>query len=818
MNIMLKHCLLFLLLLLTGLYGGAQTTTGSLGGKITDGSNKPIEGATVMLVNARDSGISRTTLSGDNGAFVFEKIKYGTYRVVVTLTGFTKHSGAPILLTAEKPVIEVPAITLEPATNQLQGVTVTSQKPLVERKIDRTIVNVEAMITAAGGTALDVLEKSPGVIVDQNGVISLKGKTGVLILIDDKPTYLSGTDLESFLRSLPSASIDFIELMTNPPAKYDAAGGAGVINIRTKRTRIKGFNGSFITAYTQGRYARTNNNLTFNYRNNKLNTFGTLTFNNANGFSDLDINRYFKNPDGTRKSDFLQHTYIRQTGPAATAKLGADYYATDKTTFGIVLTGVARNGGRDNDNQSKILNPSYQLDSTIVAHNTQASTFRNMGINLNYRHQYSKGGPELTADLDRINYKTDNDQVFNNYTYLPGGTLTNQDRLNGKLPASINIYSGKIDYTHPIKKVLNLETGIKTSHTETDNIADYSYTANNITSPDYDKSNHFIYKETINAAYINASREGKRWSMQLGLRAEHTLSDGRQLGNIMKPDSSFTRTYTSLFPTAYINYKLDSAGNNVITLDYGKRINRPYYQDLNPFIAPLDKFTYYTGNPYLQPAYTHNIRLSYGFKSLFNLSFEYSHTTNNTNETIEIVNGTYYSRPGNIGEVINKSVSLDGNLPVTKWLTFVLYTELTNIHSISNFYTGKLDTKGTFWFVQPTWQLKLGKGWNGQVDGLYQSNLTNAQFILLKRGRVNAGISKKLSPSITLRANVNDIFYTQINRGIINNLVNTEANWRNANDTRNFTLSVVFRFGKAINDQRKHNATGAQSEQNRVKD
>ncbi len=815
---MRKQYLSLFLLLLSAFCSHAQTNTGVLSGKVTDGMQKPLEGATVMLLNARDSSISRTGLSGDNGVFVFDRIKYGSYRIVITLTGFARYSGATVVLSVDKPSLDLPAIVMESQTNQLQNVTVSSQKPLVERKIDRTIVNADAMITAAGGTALDVLEKSPGVIVDQNGAISLKGKSGVLILVDDKPTYLSGADLESYLRSLPAGSIDFIELMTNPPAKYDAAGGAGVINIRTKRTRIKGFNGTFITAYTQGRYARTNNNFTFNYRNNKLNTFGTLTFNNANGFSDLDINRYFKNPDGTRKSDFLQHTYIRQTGPAATGKLGADYYATDKTTFGIVLTGVRRNGNRDNDNQSRILNASGQLDSTIVANNTQASIFRNLGINLNYRHQYSKGGPELTADFDRIHYTTGNKQLFNNDTYLPNGLLTNQDKLNGDLPAGITIYSGKIDYTHPVKKVLKLETGIKTSHTETDNIAVYNYTKGGITSPDYDKSNHFIYKETISAGYINASREGKRWSFQLGLRGEHTISDGRQLGNAVKPDSSFRRTYTSLFPTAYINYKLDSTGNNVITLDYGKRITRPFYQDLNPFISPLDKFTYYTGNPYLQPAYTHNIKLSYGYKSLFNLSFEYSHTTNNTNETIEIVNGTYFSRPGNIGETINKSVSLDGNVPVTKWLTFVLYTELTNIHSISNFYSGKLDTKGTFWFVQPTWQLKLGKGWNGQVDGNYQSNLTSAQFILLKRGRVNAGVSKKLSPSVTLRANVNDIFYTQVNRGIINNLVNTEANWRNANDTRNFTLSVVFRFGKAINDQRRHNATGAQSEQNRVKD
>jgi hypothetical protein len=197
----------------------------------------------------------------------------------------------------------------------------------------------------------------------------------------------------------------------------------------------------------------------------------------------------------------------------------------------------------------------------------------------------------------------------------------------------------------------------------------------------------------------------------------------------------------------------------------------------------------------------------------------YSHTTDNTNETIEIVNGTYYSRPGNIGTIINKSATLEGNIPVTKWMTFVFYTEVTNIHSISNFYTGPLNTQGTFWFVQPNFQFRFGKGWGAQVDGLYQTNVTSNQFILRERGRLNLGLSKRISPAVNFKMALNDILYTGINRGIINNLANTEANWRNANDTRTITIAIGYRFGKAIADQRKqHNANGAQNEQNRVKD
>lgn len=814
---MLRTAFLSLLFCSMGLVLSAQPT-GRIWGKIVDSQQRPLEGATIFLVTGPKQVTVKTALSDDKGTFVFEKIKFGTYRLILNNTGFRKDSSIEVIINEEKNNINVGIFKLESLPKSLQGITVTSQRPAVERKIDRTVVNADQVLSAAGSTAMDLLEKSPGVSVDNNGVISLQGKNGVIIFIDDKPTYLSGTDLENYLRSLPASSIDQVELMTNPPAKYDAAGGAGVINIRLKRTTVKGFNGSVNVAYTQGRYGKTNNSFNFNYRRNKINTFGTLTQNYATNFSDLTINRYFKKPDGSRNYDFLQNTYIKPSGLAFSAKLGADFYATEKNTFGIVLTGVTRDGKRHNDNTSKILNASFQLDSTIVAHNQQNNSFNNQGINLNFRRRIRKNGPEFSIDADYIHYGTGNKQEFNNFTYLPNNTISAQDRLSGNLPARINILSIKTDYTHPLKKGWKVDAGAKSSQTKTDNVADYFITVNNVTRPDYDKTNHFIYKETIHAAYINSSHEGKRWSMQLGLRTEYTISDGKQLGNAVKPDSSFKRSYTGLFPTAYLNYKLDSAGSHTLTLDYGRRINRPFYQDLNPFISPLDKFTYYVGNPFLQPAYTHNVQLTYAYKNRISVGFRYSSTRNNTNETIEIVNGTYYSRPGNIGKITNISGSLQGDLPLRKWLNFGYYTEVTNIHSRTNFYTGFLNTQGTYWLVQPNFRFTFKKGWTAQIDGSYQTNITSNQFILLERGRLNVGVSKKVSAALTVRATVNDMLYTNINRGIINNLANTEANWRNEYDTRTFTLALAWRFGKAIADLRKHDQNSAQQEQNRVRE
>lgn len=814
---MQRSVIAILLFVFSSLNLFAQTPTGSISGKVVDSLQLPLEGATVLLLTGAANAPVKSALTDSKGAFVLEKIKWGTYKLIISSTGFQKDSST-VILSEEKNTINAGTVKLLHLSKNLQDITVTGQRPPVERKIDRTVVNVDQMISAAGSTALDVLERSPGVSVDNNGVISLQGKNGVIIFIDDKPTYLSGADLENYLRSLPASSVDQIELMTNPPAKYDAAGGAGVINIRLKRTKAKGFNGSLNTAYTQGRYAKTNNSFNFNYRSGKFNTFGTLTQNYATNFSDLTINRHFKKPDGSRNYDFLQHTYIKPSGLAFSGKVGADFYATDKNTFGIVFTGVTRKGQRDNDNSSRFINTAGQLDSTIVANNTQDNTFSNGGVNLNFRRNFRKNGPELSVDADYIHYRTDNEQVFDNYTYLPNNTLSQKERLTGDLPAGIDIYSLKADYTHPLQKGWKIDAGAKSSQIKTDNVADYFLTVNNVTTPDYDKTNHFIYKEDIHAAYINSSHEGKRWSMQLGLRTEYTISDGRQLGNAVKPDSSFKRTYASLFPTAYVNYKLDSVGNNILTLDYGRRINRPFYQDLNPFISPLDKFTYYVGNPFLLPAYTHNVQLSYSYKNKITVALRYSSTFNNTNETIEIKDGTYYSRPGNIGKITNISGSLQGDLPIKKWLSFGYYTEVTNIHSQTNFYTGFLDTQGTYWFVQPTLRFTFTKGWSAQIDGFYQTNITSNQFVLLERGRLNAGVSKKIGTAFTVRATANDLLYTQINRGIINNLANTQANWRNANDTRVYTISLAWRFGKTISDTRKHNQNSAQQEQNRVRE
>lgn len=796
-------------------FAQAQTPPSRIYGRVLDADGKNIEFATAALL--KDSALVKTTFTEKDGLFSFDKLSFGKYLIKISVVGSPIYQTDTLVLSASHAVIELSDIKITAGSTNLKEVNISGQKAFVERKIDRTVINVDALISNAGTTALDVLSKSPGVNVDQNGVISLKGKSGVAIFIDDKPTYLSGADLDNYLRSLPSSSLDQIELMTNPPAKYDAAGNGGVINIKTKKTKTAGFNGGINLSLNQGKLSRSNNSFNFNYRKDKINVFGNLSYNLNNSFTDLDLNRKYKNADGSAKSYFNQNSYFRRHGNTFNLKTGLDYYASEKTTWGVVLTGMNRISKQVNNNTSNLSNASMQLDSVIRAENIDQIKYQNAGVNLNYRHKFKQAGRELTFDADYLLYRNQTDQTYYNFSYLPGGSLKYQDILTGNLPSDIDIYTAKMDYSHPLENKWKLDAGVKTAYTKTDNIADYFNTANGKTSADYEKSNHFLYEENINAVYLNMSREGKRFSLQAGLRYENTVSNGHQLGNLIKPDSSFKRTYNSLFPTLYFSYKLDTAGNNQLGLNYGRRIDRPYYQDLNPFFSPLDKFTYYVGNPFLKPSFTQSIELSHTYKNKITTTFGYSWVRDEVNETIEILNGTYYSRPANVGKTRVANVSVNADIDLTKWIKLNAYVEYARIISKTDFYTGFLVTNGSYLRANPNLQFKISPTWNAEVNMRYQSKLSNVQFLLGEVHEFGAAVQKKLSAKSTLKLTANDIFRTRIYNGIINNLANTEANWVNRQDSRSVVVSYSYRFGKAFSSPAKHESSGADAEKNRVK-
>jgi len=800
---------------------GIQSTIAQLPGKQLSGNiagpdGKPVSAATVTLIGAKDSAIVKTSISKPDGSFVFGALTANTYILQISVTGYRRYSSEAINI-RDSSQVTLPLISLIPVSKTLEAVQITAQKKYIEQKADRTVVNVNALMANNGASALEVLQNTPGVTVDENGNISFKGKSSVLVLIDDKPTYLSAASLASYLKSLPSSALDKIELMDNPPARYDAAGNAGVINIRTKKNNIHGLNGSASLGYSQGFYSRTTENLNMNYRVNKMNFFTSLSYNYNRNYRRLEIDRDYLDSAGHAKSYLQDISYFRPRQHNVNVKLGADYYLSPKTTWGIVFTGAIQPNKDQSPVISSVYNASHMLDSIVNSLNTSHNSFYNGAVNINYTHKFDTLGKTLTFDADYVRDEAGSDQSFLNNAYGSGGGLKSSEMITDDLPSYINIYAAKTDLSLPFKNKTEFDAGLKFSEVNTDNAARYFNVVGNVSTPDYKNTNRFIYKENINAAYINFNKQWNRFSLQSGLRLENSNGSGHQLGNLYVSDSSFTAHYTNLFPTAYFSYKLDSAGNNTVVLSYGRRIGRPNYASLNPFVFFVDKFTYFAGNPYLNPQFTDNYKLAYNYKSLFSVSVLYNYTSGFQSETIRPSGSTFISTTGNIGSLKSIDFSMNANLKPAKWWTLIFYAELYNNTFSGAFVNGYLNQSVTSFSANTNSQFQLANGWSAELSGYYQTRRAYGQFIIHPSGALNVGLQKKLWQNKgSLRFNVRDVFHTSSSSGEITSIPGASSSFHNYFDSRVATLTLTFNFGKALNTPGKRQTGSADSEQGRA--
>ena len=811
----MKHLLNLLTAMSISIVSFAQNS-GKILGAIKDGGNqKIIDAATISLLKAKDSSIAKVAVTDKDGNFAFENVKAGSYLVLATSLGHSKVYSNSVEISSDQDLVNVGVLQLVPIDKNLQEVVVSSKRQLIERRIDKTVINVDAAISNEGTTALEVLEKSPGVTVDKDGNISLKGKQGVMVMLDGKPSYLSGQELANLLKSMPSNNLDQIEIMTNPSAKYDAAGNSGIINIKTKKNKQKGFNGSTNLSYGQGVYEKTNNSLNLNYRNGKFNVFGNVSGNYRRDFQQLDIKRKYKNADNSLNAIFEQTAHEKRYNNNYNAKIGADFYASKKTTFGVVLTGFTTPFHQTGKNTSYLKSNTGVIDSIVSSSSSETSSWKNGAINLNYRHQYDSTGRELTADLDYLTYDSHKDQNFSNASYTPDWVMKNNDLLVGELPSLINIYSGKIDYSHPLKNGLKIETGLKTSFVETDNTAGYYNIVGNAKVVDYDKTNQFVYKENINAAYLNMNKQIKKWGLQAGLRLENTNYNGHQFGNPQRADSAFKRSYTGLFPTMYISY--NASEKNQFGFSYGRRINRPNYEDLNPFMFFLDKYTYGSGNPFLKPSYAHTFEASHTYNQFLTTTVNYSNTKDLFAEIFEQKGYATIVKQGNFGTVNSASISMSAQKPVVKWWTAIVYTEY-NYSDYKGFLNGdNVHIKAGNFLVNINNQFKFSKGWSAELSGFYRTKGIEGQIMIQAMGQLNAGVQKQvLKNKGTLKLNISDMLHTMKANGEIN-FQHTEATFHQERDSRVATISFSYRFGKPINSQQKRKTGGAGTESNRVK-
>ena len=791
-------------------------SNGKISGTIKEGGNQQIlKGASISLLHSSDSSLAKASITDKDGNFFFENINQGIYFLTASYIGRKTVNSKSFVLSADKPTVVVEVLQLLPNDKDLKEVSVISKKAFIERKIDKTVVNVDASVTNAGSTAMDVLEKSPGVTVDKDGNISLKGKQGVMIMLDGKPSFLSGAELANLLRNMSAANLDQIEIMTNPSAKYDAAGNSGIINIKTKKTKQKGMNGSLTLGYGQGVYAKTNNSLNLNYRNGKFNIFSTLSVNQRKNYQHLDIKRVYKNMDQSVTAIFDQNARMLHNNGSNSAKIGVDYYASKKTTIGFVVSGFINPEKQTNLNTSYLKNGFGIVDSVAVSTGSEDGSWKNGAINFNLRHQFDSTGREFTMDIDYMDYNAIKTQPFSNITYLPNGTVSNSNQLVGELPSVIKIYSAKADYTHPVKNIVKIETGIKTSFVNTDNTAGYFNIINDVKHPDYEKSNRFRYKENINAAYFNASKEIKKWGFQAGLRLENTNYSGNQFGNPQRTDSSFTKSYVGLFPTMFVSYNANE--KNQFSFSYGRRINRPAYEDLNPFMFYLDKYTYGEGNPFLRPSYANVLEMSHTFQQWLTTTVNYSHTKDLFSEIFEPRGYATVIKQGNLASADNASISVSAQKPLTKIWTLIVYSE-ANYSQYKGLTFGNSEKRtGNTYLVNINNQFKFNKGWSAELSGFYRTKGIEGQVSINPLSQVNAGVQKEiLKKKGTLKLNIRDAFFSMVQNGKLD-ILNTDASFHQYGDSRVVSLNFTYRFGKSIKGVQKRKTGGAGDEQNRIK-
>jgi outer membrane receptor protein involved in Fe transport len=790
-----------------------ETEKGQLRGKVMDEKSAPVMYAVVSLISATDSTQVKSAITTEKGEFSFINIAAGTYFITIEWIGYQKKLNGPFTIDAAHQLLNIGQILLLPGTKELNTVSIVGKKPLIERKSDRLVMNIANSTLAAGNTALEILSKAPGVTVDHDGNISLRGKPGVSIMIDGKLTYLSASQLTNLLRSTDGNSIQTIELITNPPAKYDAAGTGGIINIRLKKNTNYGTNGTFTAGGGYGKYYKSNAGITLNHRSKNINLFGNYNYVNNKYFETLNVIR------STAAGD--ENTYFDQQGRDISFrknnsyKAGIDYYIGAKNIIGFVMSGYANHIDATNEIKTLIGNRPATVDSSVTALNPGNGKYKNQTYNLNYKSVLDTSGQELNADFDYSRFSSNNHVTYNNSFSDALGTVNKAPLIfRNETPTQVKIWAGKIDYTYPFNPKMKLETGIKSSYVSTDNDFQSENLKNGNWINDVSKSNRFIYKEQVNAAYANLHKEFKSTTLQIGLRTEMTHSEGNSIttGNVVK------RNYTDLFPSLFIQQNLSK--DHEIGFSYSSRINRPDYQSLNPFLYFADLYTYSQGNPQLKPEYANSFELSYGYKKTTNITFGYIHTrdvmtttllTDPIKKTLAIFEQNLASR---------RTVSMNINRPVAIASWWNTSNDATIYHSRftspdllgAPFKNGKLT-----YMINSIHTFTINPSVNAEFSANYQSSQVFGTYIAKPIYGVDLGISKSFaSKKANIKLSASDLFNTrQVH--VRSAVPLQDYNLSQKQESRIISLSFSYNFGSSNVKATRERSNSSSNEQNRIK-
>ncbi|HET9431698.1 MAG TPA: outer membrane beta-barrel family protein, partial [Chitinophagaceae bacterium] len=500
-------------------------------------------------------------------------------------------------------------------------------------------------------------------------------------------------------------------------------------------------------------------------------------------------------------------------GQYHTIKTGLDYYFSKKDVAGIVVNTNWGNGSENPTSDSYVRNADGTINYKLNSFGDNTRKNLNITSNFNYKHTFDSTGREITADLDHAYYSNKQTTQLNTQSYdALNNKIGNLVILAGDIPSEINIYSAKLDYLHPFKKGLKMEAGVKTSYVKTDNRVDYLRSNGSGWNVD-DRSNHIVYNETINAAYLIFSKSSKKWELTAGLRLENTISKGHQISN----DSTFKRDYTNLFPNLGVGYTANE--KNQFNFSYSRRISRPDYDDLNPFTFFLDSLTYGQGNPYLQPQFTHNLELSHTYNKFLTTTLNYTQTDDIITELLkqDTEKKVTYQTRDNFSSMKQFGLAVMANIPVRKWWSSNVYVNVYNNHYKGLYQTDPIDVRYTAFTANMNNNFTIGKGWGAELGGWYRGKSPEGLLVADPMGSLNAGITKQIfKKKGSLKLGIRDILYTSQFSGYAK-YSDVDVVIGARRDSRQVTLNFNYRFGKSNIAPERRRKGGASDEQNRVK-
>ncbi|WP_353779435.1 TonB-dependent receptor [Winogradskyella sp. 3972H.M.0a.05] len=795
------------IIFLISLFTSTSFAQSSVKGRVVDDNSQAVPAVVVSLFNEDKSKFIKAAIAENDGSFIINNVAQGKYVINITSLGFKDYNSEVFeVLGGEK---NLGNITLITDSETLDEVVVKAEKPMVQVLADKTVFNVQNTINATGDSGFELLRKAPGVIIDNNDNLIVEGKTGVLIYIDDKPSVLRGQDLVNYLKTIQASDIDAIEIITQPSSKYDAEGNAGIINIRFKRDKSLGTNGSATSGFTYGEFARLNNSVSFNTRSKKVSIYGT--FSNRFGES-LSFINLFRTQNNTI---FDAQTETIYDNASNNIRTGFDWYASKKSTFGIILSGNFSRRDSDSDSRTPITPIGANIpDEILVAGSDTESKTSNLYTNINYKFK-GDNGSSINIDVDYGIYDSDRNNLQPNQYF--DGTETNliSETINYMVtPIEINLFTSKLDYEQDLLKG-KLGVGVKFAQVVTDNQFDFFDRINGQDIINVERTNQFEYDEQVNAAYINYNKKYKKFNIQLGLRMEHTNSDGTLTALQEEQNDRVKRNYTDWFPSGGITYQMNQ--KNSFALTYSRRIQRPNYASLNPFEYKIDELSFSKGNPFLQPQYTDNLKLSHTFNYRLTTSISYSFIKDYFAKITEAVgNNQNFLTTRNVAnqKVINLGVSYPTSF--NKWWS--IYFSLNAYRSIfeaTNEDFNPISQNTLSLYAQNTF--KLPKGFRAEVSGWYSSpSIWGGTYETRSLGSLNIAVQKKFfDDRLTARLAFNDILYTSPWQGDTQ-FGSLTINGDGGNDSRQVRFNLTYNFGRNEIKKARQRKTGLEDEKNRI--